>query len=418
MVLNSENTIGNVEQKNKSNSSILIIDDSEDSRNVIKRRIAIYGHNVYTADTITESHQILKAQKIDVIFLEYDIDGGNGFELLKTLKGSRDYVSIPVIVISGDNDIEKSVQCISEGAEDYLVKPLNPTILKARLENSIAKKIAHDNEIAYIAQIKEEQRQVIEKEKMSSLGNMALAISQELQNPLNLIINLSDICNDLCSEVKQKLLEQSNNIPTVIDNFNSILDSLSGDLLKIREHGHKADKILRFIIDQSTNSKAEFYPADLNKVITETVKMIIADYKNANKPINAKIKLTLDNKIPDNLVLSVQSISQAIYNLIDNSIRSLHLKKEESKAPTIEIKTKNFDDYIEVSIYDNGVGIEKGLTRVIFEPFFTTSTSGRPGLGLSAVSESVVQLHKGSIKVRSEKDKYAEFIIDIPKNQA
>lgn len=406
MTSNSENTIGNVEQKNKSNSSILIIDDSEDSRNVIKRRIAIYGHNVYTADNITATRQILKTQKIDVIFLEYDIEGGNGLELLKMLKSSREYVNIPVIVISGDNNIERLVQCILEGAEDYLVKPLNPTILKARLENSIAKKKAHDDEITYIAQIKEEQRQVIEKEKMSSLGNMALAISQELQNPLNLIINLSEICSELCDDVKNGK-----------SGINDVLDDLIHDLLKIKEHGQKADKILRFIIDQSTNSNAEFYPANLNKVVTETVKMIIADYKNINKPINAKIKLMLDNKVPDNLVISVQSINQAIYNLIDNAIRSLHEKNDKQEQALIEIKTKNFDEYVEISIYDNGIGIDKGLTRVIFEPFFTTSTSGRPGLGLSAVSEAIVRTHKGSIKVNSEKDRYAEFILNIPKKK-
>ena len=418
MTSNSENTIGNVEKKNKSNSSVLIIDDAEGSRNVIKSRIAIYGHNVFTADNITETRQVLKSQKIDVIFLEYDIDGGNGLEFLKTLKSSREYVNIPVIIISGDNDIERSVQCISKGAEDYLVKPLNPTILKARLENSIAKKKAHDNEIDYIAKIKEEQRQAIEKEKMSSLGNMALAISQELQNPLNLVTNLSDICNDLCNEAKQKLSNTPSNCKGIVNDINQILDSLTADLTKIKEHSHKADKILRFIIDQSTNSKAAFYPADLNKVITETVKMIIADYKNANRPINAKIKLSLDNKIPEDLTLCVQSISQAIYNLLDNAIRSLHLKGAANESPTIEIKTKNFDEHVEISIYDNGIGIEKGLTRVIFEPFFTTSTSGRPGLGLSAVSESIVQLHRGSIKVKTEKDKFAEFIVTLPKERA
>lgn len=412
----TENVIGSLDS-NKNCSAILIIDNSENSRSLLKRRITIYGYDVKTAGSAEEAINNLNSEKIDVIFLEYNLPDIGGFDFLRKLKSSREYINIPVIVISSDNDVEKSVQCIEIGAEDYLVKPLNPTILKARLENSIAKKRAHDAEVTYIAEMKENQRQIIEKEKMASLGNMAMAISQELKNPLNVVTNLSDISCDLCRELGEKIASCSGKLPEiVVQDIGELIKNIQLDIKKISEHGKKADKILRFMIDQSTTAKAEFYYTNLNKIVAETVKMLISDYKAANKEINAKIELKLDNKVPEKLFLSAQAINQALYNLIDNAIYSLNNKTYDEDWPLINIKTKNYDEFVEISVYDNGIGIDKGLTRVIFEPFFTTKKDGKgPGLGLSAVSEAVVQLHKGSVKVNSEPNKFAEFILTIPK---
>lgn len=397
-------------------SSVILIIGKAENMGVLQRRIELSGYEVISVETPREGLETLKSRDIDLIFLEYNL-AGEDMQVLRNLKDSKEYTKIPVITIAEKDDFESSVKAIGAGAEDYLVTPLNPTILKARFDSALARKKAHDAELVRVVKFQEEERQRKEKEQMDSLGNMAFAISQELKNPLNIVMNLSEISKTLCAELKgqiDKIFTPNDDI--IVSELNKLIARLDVDLTKIYDQTKRADRIMRFMIDQATASRSEFYLTDINKVVTETITMFVADRKEIGKPIEAKIQLTLDNKVPKKLMICVQSLHQALYNILTNSVESLHEKGLDKEKALIEVNTVNFDERVDISVKDNGVGIETSLRNRIFEPFFTKKKD-RPGLGLSAVNESIKMLHKGSITVKSNIGEYCEFILNIPKRK-
>lgn len=407
--MEQENRIIGVTRKEKYNANILVIDDSEDDVRILKNRLVSYGWNAFTTSTLEEAREVLKSNDIDVICLLFEIEESKGLEFLDMLKNTEEYANIPVIITSSIRDASRITMCIEHGAEEYLLKPFNQSVLRARLMNAVAKKRAHDLTVARMLELQEKNRQSIETERMNSLTHISKTLFQELQGPLNLAINLSDISNELFLDISNKI--QSKNTDDSIDNIRLLGDNVS----KISDNLKKIDKTLKFLIDQSSTSDATIYNANLNSIITEIVKTLIADYKSSSKTLSAKIKLKLDNKIPKSLPLAVEAIGKALYNLIENSLCSLQ-QKGDSFEKTIKISTKNYPEYVEIGVYDNGNGVDIGITKKIFEPFFTTDqTNTHIGLGLTAVSEAIVRIHNGTVRVNSQVGQYAEFVLTIPK---
>lgn len=196
----------------QTHAKILVIDDHESARNLLKRRLSIYGHEVYTSATEKEAMDTLKQHPVDVIFLNMFISGQSSYDFLVTLKDDKEYKNIPVIMISSDNDVDLVVKCIEGGAEDYMVKPLNQTILRARLANCIAKKEAHDREMQFMNKIAQGQKQLAAQEKMVSLGTLVSSISHELRNPLNFVINFAQVCHEQCREIATEIDGMKNKI--------------------------------------------------------------------------------------------------------------------------------------------------------------------------------------------------------------
>ena len=163
MASESENTIGILENVSVTVPVILIVGGSEDNQTTLKKRILMTGYGVDIVDTKSDALDILNGdKKVDVIFVDYKLADGDAIELLKVIKSSDQHSSIPVIVIDNRDDVDRMVNSVRNGAEDVLIRPLNPTILKARLENAIAKKKSHDAALEYIRKIQEDQRDDVE----------------------------------------------------------------------------------------------------------------------------------------------------------------------------------------------------------------------------------------------------------------
>ncbi|MDR1235590.1 MAG: response regulator, partial [Holosporaceae bacterium] len=255
-------------------AKVLVIDDNESARTLLKRRLSVYGHEALTAENSKKALEILAAHPIDVVFLNMFICGENSYDFLVSLKENDDYHSIPIIMVSSDSDIQLVVKCIEAGAEDYLVKPLNQTLLRARLSNCVSKKEAYDKEIAYLAKIEQGQKQIVAQEKMASVGVLVSSISQELKNPLNFVINFASVSGEICGELITKTEESKKSISP--DFFLFLFDNLKkfqSNVVKISEYGQNADKIIRFMLDQSKTSDGQKHPVNLNKVITQTITM-------------------------------------------------------------------------------------------------------------------------------------------------
>lgn len=396
-------------------AKILIIDKQESARSLLKRRLSIYGHEVFSAADYRQAMKELASKAIDIIFLNMFIGRENSYNFLKELKEDNAYRNIPIIMISSDDDVELVVKCIEAGAEDYLVKPLNQTLLRARLTNCIARKEAYDKEIAYLAQIERGQKQIQAQEKMASLGELVSSISRELKNPLNFVINFAQVSTEICGEIVAQIDSEKPNIPSGFYQFLSEqLERFSSNVNKIYEYGQTADKIIRFMLDQSNTSDGTKHPANVNKVISQTVTMLMSGYKANGVTSLPKIDLELDESMP-HIAISIQSFSRAIYNLLDNSVDSVLTKHKEIEHAKIIVSTENQQDTIVVSVYDNGMGIKEEIRSKIFEPFFTTKRGDiHTGLGLSTVQE-IVNNNGGSVSCESTEGEYTKFRIIINK---
>lgn len=395
-------------------AKLLVIDSSEGARALLKRRLSMYGHEVSTTSNKAEAIKVLNNRPVDAIFLNMFIDGENSYEFLTHLKEDKLYKSIPVIMISSNDDTELLVKCIEAGAEDYLVKPLNQTILKARLANSIARKEAHDKELAYLEKIKQGQKQIAAQEKMASVGVLVSSISQELKNPLNFIINFAGVSADICNELLNKFEENKIFTDDPQKEIKESLQKFQSNVSKVLEYGKSADQIMRFMLDQANIDNNKKSPANVNKIITQTIDMLFSAYKSKGITNFPKISTNLDENIP-HIIMSVQSFSKVIYNVLDNALYAVMNKFEDLSSAQISITTKNLSEDIGIDIRDNGIGMSEEVQNRIFEPFFTTKEGGmNPGLGLSTVLEIIRDL-KGSIVVDSSEGNYSEFKITLPK---
>lgn len=394
-------------------AKLLVVDDNESARSLLKRRLAMYGHEVIAAANQKDAIKALQENSVDVIFLNMFLYDQNSSAFLKKLKSNDNYQNIPIIMISSNNDTELLVKCIEAGAEDYLVKPLNQTILRARLSNCIARKEAYDKELQYIAQIKQGQKQIAAQEKMASVGVLATSISNELKNPLNFVINFANVSAEICSELIRDL--ESKNLFTgesqkiILPNLRKLQSNVS----KISNYGRNADQIIRFMLDQSNTDSSQKHPANVNKIIEQTINMLMSSYKSKGTTNLPRIITDFSKNVP-HIVLSIQAFSKVIYNILDNAFYSVQKKYPDPTLSEVRISVKNNLTDIEIIIRDNGLGISSEIKNKIFEPFFTTKTGGmNPGLGLSTALE-IVQDLKGSISVDSLEREFAEFKITIP----
>ena len=404
---------GNMERQQVAN--VLVVDEHESSRNLLKRRLAVSGYQVIPAADLKQAQQLLAKGNIDVIFLNMFIAGSSTYDFLVSLKQNDTYRGIPVIMISTDSDVEMVVRCIEAGAEDYLVRPLNQTLMRARLANCVARKIAHDKEISYLSKIEQGQKQIVAQEKMASLGVLISSVSQELKNPLNFVINFAGVTVEICDEILKKVEESKKDVPESFYNYlHENLKKFQSNTQKINDYGQSADTIIRFMLTQSSTSDGKKHPGSINKVVSQTVGMVLSSYKTNGITTLPKIETKLDESIR-HIQISVQAINKAIYNVLDNAIYFTIQKYEDISQAHILITTTDSKDFITISIHDNGPGIKAEIQNKVFDAFFTTKPEGTGvGLGLSTTRE-VIMDHGGTITLNSQEGEYTEFVMTIKK---
>ena len=405
-------------QEPQKQAKILVIDDQESARTLLKRRLSIHGYEVIPAPDPDTALKALSEKMIDVVFLNMFLNGVSSYDFLRQLKDHDLHKSIPVVMVSSDSDVELVVRCIEGGAEDYLVKPLNQTLLRARLSNCIAKKEAYDKEIAYLAKIEQGQKHIVAQEKMASIGVLVNSISQELKNPLNFVINFGGVSAEICAEVHEKVKSSEEKMDAALYEYLcSNLMKFQSNVQKISEYGQNADKILRFMLTQSNHVSGQKHPGNINKIINQTVTMLLTSYKTKGITNLPQIEIDTDDSIRHMLV-STQSLSKAIYNILDNSIYYVMEKFEDILEAKIKVTSKNLQETIEIIVHDNGLGIKKEIQPKIFDPFFTTKPEGTgPGLGLSSAKEAV-ESDNGKISVASTEGECTELRIILQNTEA
>ncbi len=262
-----------------------------------------------------------------------------------------------------------------------------------------------------LVNLKETQTQLIQSEKMASLGELTAGIAHEIQNPLNFVNNFSEVNKELLEEMTDEL--DKGNLNEVKSLAKDVIDNEE----KIIFHGKRADAIVKGMLQHSRSSSGIKEATDINALCDEYLRLSYHGLRAKNKSFNATIKTDFDNSI-GKINIIPQDIGRVILNLLTNAFYAVDEKKKlgiENYEPTVSISTKMINNKVEIRVTDNGNGIPQKVLDKIFQPFFTTKPTGKgTGLGLSLSYDIVTKGHSGELKVETTEGKGSTFIIKLP----
>jgi len=293
------------------------------------------------------------------------------------------------------NDL-KIAEANTEKAEQDLIK------LQA------AKKSAEDA----LSELQTTQTQLIQSEKMASLGELTAGIAHEIQNPLNFVNNFSEVSKELLDEMLEEIEAGD------MEEVRAIMADVVQNLDKINHHGKRADGIVKGMLQHSRASGDKKEATDINALADEYLRLAYHGLRAKDKSFNAQLITDFDERIITVDVIP-QDLGRVVLNLLTNAFYVVHEKKKsglENYEPTVSISTKKIKDKLEIKVTDNGNGIPTAIMEKIFQPFFTTKPTGQgTGLGLSMSYDIVTKGHGGELKVETKKGEGTTFTIELPK---
>ena len=261
-----------------------------------------------------------------------------------------------------------------------------------------------------INDLKSTQAQLIQSEKMASLGELTAGVAHEIQNPLNFVNNFSEVNKELIDEM-QKEMDKGN-----FEEVRTISNTIKNNEEKIISHGKRADAIVKSMLQHSRSSTGKKEPTDINALADEYLRLTYYGLRAKDKSFNAKFETEFDTSIGKINIIS-QDFGRALLNLFNNSFYEVNEKAKQQingYEPTIAISTKKVKGLIELTVKDNGNGIPQKILDKIFQPFFTTKPTGQgTGLGLS-LAYDIIKAHGGDIKVETKEGEGSEFRIYLP----
>jgi signal transduction histidine kinase len=457
---------------------ILVVDDNRMNRIKLSHSLEQQGHTVALAENGQQALEMIRAQSFDVVLLDIVMPEVDGYQVLEQIKGDSLLRDIPVIVISAVDEMDSVVRCIEMGAEDYLPKPFNPVLLKARLGASLQKKKLRDLERAYLQQ----EVMLRQSEKLATLGKLSAGMAHELNNPAAATQRGAGQLRMAVAQLQQTYLG-SDELPRTGPQLELLLalgqlaqtraaqpvdlDSLAGS--------EREDELETWLADHGVKNAWEFAPAlvslgydtgklaalaenftarQLSVVIawlcgTYTIYNLLEEIGQATGRIAGIVKALKTYTYLDQA--PIQSVD--VHEDLDNTLVVLHSKLKAGIAvhreyaqelPRIQaygselnqvwtniidnaadamdgqgelaLRTRQEDQWVVVEIEDNGPGIPEAIQSKIFDPFFTTKPPGQgTGLGLNIVHNIVVHKHRGKITAHSQPGKTC-FQVKLPIN--
>jgi signal transduction histidine kinase len=265
-----------------------------------------------------------------------------------------------------------------------------------------------------LTDLKTMQAQLIQSEKMASLGELTAGIAHEIQNPLNFVTNFSDVSTELIDELAEEQSKPNRDVELETE----LLLDLRQNLQKITHHGRRAASIVKGMLEHSRTSSGEPQPTDLNTLADEYLRLAYHGLRAKDKSFNATLYTNLASDL--GLVNAIsQDLGRVLLNLFTNAFYAVQKKKEscpEGYVPTVSVSTRRTPKGdIEVRVRDNGMGMPAYVKERIFQPFFTTKPTGEgTGLGLSLSYDIITKGHGGSLTVESQEGEFTEFTICLP----
>ena len=275
------------------------------------------------------------------------------------------------------------------------------------------------NEEKLQMRIEELQGQLQQSDKLASLGVLSAGIAHEIQNPLNFVINFSQMSNDMVDDLEDLFDERGIDLDSEENaEIADTLHTLRSYLAKIAEHGHRATDIIQGILLYSRGKADQFMPTDLPGLLKKYVWLSFHAMRANLADFNVTIHEVYDPQITT-VDLIPQDFSRAIINLMNNACYAVWKKQQDNPpsdyVPTVTVQTALSADRVCVTIEDNGIGMSDEVKKKLFEAFFTTKPVGEgTGLGLSITRSIIEQKHQGRISFESEEDRFTRFVVEVP----
>ena len=272
------------------------------------------------------------------------------------------------------------------------------------------------------AELKASQAQLIQSEKLASLGELTAGIAHEIQNPLNFVNNFSELSVELISELKEERSKEHGKRDEELEN--ELLNDLARNQEKINLHGKRASSIVKGMLEHSRASTGVKELTDINQLADEYLRLSYHGMRAKDKSFQADYKLIADENLPKINVIP-QDMGRVLLNLMNNAfyavnqrntVEALHATSQSSQyQPTVTISTHQSVNHIIIKIQDNGTGMPESVKTKIFQPFFTTKPTGEgTGLGLSLAYDIVTKGHGGTIEVESMEGEGTTFTVKLP----
>jgi signal transduction histidine kinase len=261
-------------------------------------------------------------------------------------------------------------------------------------------------------ELKSTQSQLIQSEKMASLGELTAGIAHEIQNPLNFVNNFSEVNAELIEEAQREAGSGNQ------DTLNELLGDIKANSEKITFHGNRADAIVKSMLQHSRKTSAQKELTDINALCDEYLRLSYHGLRAKDKSFNAEFDTKFDTTLPLVSVIP-QDIARVILNLINNAFYAVNARQKMEQQgdykPQVTISTRKEGNQLVIAVSDNGTGMTEQVKEKIFQPFFTTKPTGEgTGLGLSLSYDIVTKGHGGELRVETKEGVGTEFIIQLP----
>jgi two-component system NtrC family sensor kinase len=261
-----------------------------------------------------------------------------------------------------------------------------------------------------LSELKTTQGQLIQSEKMASLGELTAGIAHEIQNPLNFVSNFSEVTVELIDEMEKEFLAGN------AANGLVLATNIKQNLEKVIQHGKRADAIVKGMLQHSRVSTGQKELSNINAIVDECLRLSYHAIRAKDKSFNASLQTDFDENIAK-IPLVQQDIVRVLINMFNNAFYAVNEKGKQQIAgyePSVSVSTRKLGNGLELRVKDNGNGIPQKIVDKIFQPFFTTKPAGQgTGLGLS-LSYDIIKAHGGEIKVNSKEGEFTEFEIRLP----
>jgi len=350
-------------------------------------------------------------------------------------------LSLTALIVRSINALERSMTAITRGELDAPIPSpgrdeigamastlgmlRDSLIERDRLEHERRRaeaeiRVARDAAETALRELNAAQANLIQAEKMASLGQLTAGIAHEIKNPLNFVNNFAALSTELLDELKQTTRPAL----VALDSdgraeAEEVIATLTGNLQKIIEHGRRADNIVKSMLEHSRGVTGDRREVDLNALVDEALNLAYHGARAQDQSFNITLERDFDGKL-GRMQLAPQEMTRVFLNLFGNGFYAAAKRAREngdaSFRPTLRVATRDFGEAVEVRVRDNGTGIAGEIRDKLFQPFFTTKPTGEgTGLGLSISYEIVTQQHGGTIDVDSEVGRFTEFTVRLPR---
>jgi len=324
------------------------------------------------------------------------------------------FASFLIVFISNHRkklQYHKNMQAMHE-EQQKLLKEQN-VLLEQRVKERTAELSEQKDALQKTLQeLKASQLQLIQKEKMASLGELTSGIAHEIQNPLNFVLNFGEVNAELLTEIKEKIANE-NFSKKFTDEIDPLVNDFADNMHKILHHGKRADNIVKNMLQHARKHSGNMESTDLNELAEEYLKLSYHGFRSAHKSFHCTFQTSYEDGI-ESINVIPQDMGHILVNLFNNAFYSMNEKmklKLSGYEPVLSIVITKKENKMMLSVKDNGIGIPKKNMDKIFQPFFTTKPAGEgTGLGLS-LSYDMIKAHQAELKVDSKEGEYATFTI-------